>query len=377
MKLNLCFHDDTAVNHDLLVSLHSVQTDNELWLKTTTTHHENCTVYGLSEGTQYAFRVRAVTVYGTSKPGESSDPITLPRLDSMAETLPQDMESTEATQAIATEQELGSTEEDVTLTVTKYDSDEERSSLDVDEFINEDLGAPENVSPGTVPDTLNDSSDYASFVPSSVMKLESADVSDIDYDHLAKRASRDLSETLALREGMEQLQPEVAMKVSPERVPPQKKQKTVKLTVQEHSFEIVPYIKDDVFDLLQDEPRCERATRVPVPLTVSCVLTVTSWNSTEPASTEPIPSSKGPLAVQLVPHVFTLVVFSPPLVISHTQDFLLPEQPDAIRVKVVTLAEWNMYRNLLPQTSFLIIDVANPLVCGRLIMFEFIVPAVT
>ncbi|KAG0410790.1 hypothetical protein HPB47_012088, partial [Ixodes persulcatus] len=124
------------------------QMNNELWMKATTAHQEHCTVYGLIEGGQYAFRVRAVTVYGTSKPSQSSEPVTLLRLgpESRAESLPMETNSTEATEAIATEQDFASTADDATLTVTKYDSDDQRSSLDVDEFLNEDAAASETVS---------------------------------------------------------------------------------------------------------------------------------------------------------------------------------------------------------------------------------------
>ncbi|EEC19998.1 titin, putative [Ixodes scapularis] len=152
------------------------QMNNELWMKATTAHQEHCTVYGLIEGGQYAFRVRAVTVYGTSKPSQSSEPVTLLRLgpESRAESLPMETNSTEATEAIATEQDFASTADDATLTVTKYDSDDQRSSLDVDEFLNEDAAASETVSQVTAPG-VSEWSDYDSLVPSSVVKVETKD----------------------------------------------------------------------------------------------------------------------------------------------------------------------------------------------------------
>ncbi|XP_049270135.1 titin-like [Rhipicephalus sanguineus] len=245
--------------------------DNELWLKATTTHHEHCTVYGLEEGAKYAFRLRAVTVYGTSKPGPSTEPVSLPRLDSRGDTLATEVESTEQTEAIATEQELGSIEEDVTLTVTKYDSDDQRSSLDVDEFLNEDAAVSEVVSQVTAPLAPSELSDYETLVPSSTVKVESVEVSEIDNDTLAKRASLETSDVAVCK--------------------------------------AVP-IEEAVVAATEEEPLLE------APL---------------------LPEPKRPSRFAL----------------------------ENIRTKLFLCsgrrAQWNMYRNLLPESSFLIIDVSEPL----------------
>ncbi|KAK8777263.1 hypothetical protein V5799_029392 [Amblyomma americanum] len=339
--------------------------DNELWLKATTTHHEQCTVYGLEEGAQYAFRLRAVTVYGTSKPGPSTEPIRLPRLDSRADTLATEAESTEQTEAIATEQELGSTEEDVTLTVTKYDSDDQRSSLDVDEFLNEDAAFSEAVSQITAPLVTSELSDYETFVPSSTVKAESGEVSEIDNDTLAKRASLEISDVTTPKEGTaEAIVPEAKEPdelVAELRTLPERKE-VAALPVREHSHEIIPYLSEETFDLSLEEQRYEQATQGYIPLTVSCTLTVLTWqNADDVPSVKRRLDIEQPCGIHLVPHSFHLVVFSPPLLLDQVQGVAAPQPPEGIAVRVVTLAQWNMYRNLLPGSSFLIIDVSEPL----------------
>ncbi|XP_042144924.1 twitchin [Ixodes scapularis] len=344
--------------------------NNELWMKATTAHQEHCTVYGLIEGGQYAFRVRAVTVYGTSKPSQSSEPVTLLRLgpESRAESLPMETNSTEATEAIATEQDFASTADDATLTVTKYDSDDQRSSLDVDEFLNEDAAASETVSQVTAP-AVSEWSDYDSLVPSSVVKVESGDITEAEYDALTKRASLEIFEKLGLSEAAvvhEDNEPheeetfETIGVVVPSDAVLQKEEKLESL-VREHSFGIVPFVSDASFDLLQEEPRYESGTTSYVPLTVSCVLTITSWHLAEESSTEPAPTSQHPLPILLVSHIFSLVVFSQPLLLDQTQNMPPRKVPDGIIVKLVTQAEYRMYKNLLPESSFLIIDVEHPL----------------
>ncbi|KAH6940066.1 hypothetical protein HPB50_024614 [Hyalomma asiaticum] len=315
--------------------------DNELWLKATTTHHEHCTVYGLEEGGRYAFRLRAVTVYGTSKPGPSTEPISLPRLDSRGDTLATGLESTEQTEAIATEQELGSTEEDVTLTVTKYDSDDQRSSLDVDEFLNEDAAVSEVVSQVTAPLAPSELSDYETLVPSSTVKVESGEVSEIDNDTLDKPTKEEpLLEAPLLPELKE----------------------AAALRIREHSYEVIPYAAENVFDLSLEEQRYEQATHGYIPLTVSCTVTVLTWQNADvaPAGKRRMDTEE-PSGIHLVPHSFHLVVFSPPLLLDQSHEVSAPHSPEGISVRVVTLAQWNMYRNLLPESSFLIIDVSEPL----------------
>ncbi|XP_072142441.1 uncharacterized protein [Dermacentor andersoni] len=339
--------------------------DNELWLKATTTHHEHCTVYGLEEGAKYAFRLRAVTVYGTSKPGPSTEPVSLPRLDSRADTLATEVESTEQTEAIATEQELGSTEEDVTLTVTKYDSDDQRSSLDVDEFLNEDAAVSEAVSQFTAPFMPSELSDYETLVPSSTVKVESGEVSEIDYDTLAKRASLETSDVAVPRvvSVVEAIVPETEKEEPPQEAPllPERKE-AVALPIREHSYEVIPYAADDIFDLSLGERKYEQATQGYIPLTVSCTVTVLAWQNADdtPTVKERVDTEKPP-GIHLVPHTFHLVVFSPPLLLDQTHEVSAPHPPEGITVRVVTLAQWNMYRNLLPDSSFLIIDVLQPL----------------
>lgn len=346
------------------------QMNNELWMKATTAHQEHCTVYGLIEGGQYAFRVRAVTVYGTSKPSQSSEPVTLLRLgpESRAESLPMETNSTEATEAIATEQDFASTADDATLTVTKYDSDDQRSSLDVDEFLNEDAAASETVSQVTAPG-VSEWSDYDSLVPSSVVKVESGDITEAEYDALTKRASLEIFEKLGLSEPAllvedNESHEEEAVEAIDVDVPGdavlQKEEKLASL-VREHSFGIVPFVSDESFDLLQEEPRYESGTTSYVPLTVSCVLTITSWHLAEESSMEPAPTSQRPLPTLLVSHIFSLVVFSPPLLLDQMQNLPPTRFPDGIIVKLVTQAEYRMYKNLLPESSFLIIDVEHPL----------------
>ncbi|CAN7939459.1 unnamed protein product [Ixodes hexagonus] len=346
------------------------QMDNELWMKATTAHQEHCTIYGLVEGGKYSFRVRAVTVYGTSKASQSSDPVTLLRLglESRAESLPMETNSTEATEAIATEQDFPSTADDVTLTVTKYDSDDQRSSLDVDEFLNEDAAASETVSQVTAPGG-SEWSDYDSLVPSSMVKMESGDITEADYDALAKRASLEIFEKLGLKdsvamirdEAVRELEPGESMEVAMPTGALLQKEKELAGLIREHLFAIVPCVTDESFDLLQEEPRYESGTTSYVPLTVSCVLTILSWHSAEEPDMEPASTSERPLAILLEPHTFSLVVFSSPLLLDQTVNLRHTECPDGIIVKVVTMAEWNMYKNLLPDSSFLIIDVAHPL----------------
>ncbi|KAL1422275.1 hypothetical protein MTO96_022153 [Rhipicephalus appendiculatus] len=338
--------------------------DNELWLKATTTHHEHCTVYGLEEGAKYAFRLRAVTVYGTSKPGPSTEPVSLPRLDSRGDTLATEIESTEQTEAIATEQELGSIEEDVTLTVTKYDSDDQRSSLDVDEFLNEDAAVSEVVSQVTAPLAPSELSDYETLVPSSTVKVESGEVSEIDNDTLAKRASLETSDVavckaVPIAEAVVAATKEEPLLEAP--LLPERKE-AVALRIREHSYEVIPYAGDDVFDLSLEEQRYEQATHGYIPLTVSCTVTVLTWqNADDVPAVKRRADTEQPLGIHLVPHTFHLVVFSPPLLLDQTHEVSAPHPPEGIAVRVVTLAQWNMYRNLLPESSFLIIDVSEPL----------------
>lgn len=337
--------------------------DTELWLKATTAHHENCTVYGLEEGAQYAFRLRAVTVYGTSKPGPSTEPVTLPRLDSRADTLAAEAESTEATQAIATEQELGSTEEDVTLTVTRYDSDDQRSSLDVDEFLNEDAAPSEIVSQVTAPLVASEFSDYETLVPSSTVKVESTELSEFDNDTLAKRASLETSDGVAQKVDVpEHIVPEPEEVLFEAPTMPETKE-LVALQLREHSYEIIPQMTDDVFDLSLEEQSFERAVQGYIPLSVSCTVVVLTWQNADDlaSSSESITKSEATQGIQLVPHRFHLVVFSPPLLLDQVQKMGVLQPPEPFTVRVVTLAQWNMYRNLLPGSSFLIIDVSEPL----------------
>lgn len=338
--------------------------DNELWLKATTTHHEHCTVYGLEEGGRYAFRLRAVTVYGTSKPGPSTEPISLPRLDSRGDTLATGLESTEQTEAIATEQELGSTEEDVTLTVTKYDSDDQRSSLDVDEFLNEDAAVSEVVSQVTAPLAPSELSDYETLVPSSTVKVESGEVSEIDNDTLDKRVSLETSDVVVskavpIAEAIVAATKEEPLLEAP--LLPELKEAAA-LRIREHSYEVIPYAAENVFDISLEEQRYEQATHGYIPLTVSCTVTVLTWQNADvaPAGKRRIDTEK-PSGIHLVPHSFHLVVFSPPLLLDQSHEVSAPHSPEGIAVRVVTLAQWNMYRNLLPESSFLIIDVSEPL----------------
>lgn len=338
--------------------------DNELWLKATTTHHEHCTIYGLEEGAKYAFRLRAVTVYGTSKPGPSTEPVSLPRLDSRGDTLATELESTEQTEAIATEQELDSIEEDVTLTVTKYDSDDQRSSLDVDEFLNEDAAVSEVVSQVTAPLAPSELSDYETLVPSSTVKVESGEMSEIDNDTLAKRASLETSDVAVCKAVPIAEAAVAATKEEPLLEAPllPDRKEAVALRLREHSYEVIPYAGDDVFDLSLEEQRYEQATYGYIPLTVSCTVTVLTWqNADDTPAVKRHADAEHPPGIHLVPHTFHLVVFSPPLLLDQTHEVSAPHPPEGITVRVVTLAQWNMYRNLLPESSFLIIDVSEPL----------------
>ncbi|XP_064474530.1 titin homolog isoform X2 [Ornithodoros turicata] len=192
--------DPPAVDGGSPISSYIVErkeVNTDLWLKATSTHHEECTVYGLMEGVKYVFRVKAVNAYGTSKPSEVSDAVRIPKLSSRASAATEDIskvQSSEATEAIASEfneETLVGSEGDISSTVSEYGSDDQRSSLDVDEFIAEDIELTNVESQVSIPGLCSEWSDYDTFITSSGVKYGSVDASELDYDKVGKNEVED------------------------------------------------------------------------------------------------------------------------------------------------------------------------------------------
>lgn len=352
------------------------EVDTDLWLKATTAHHQECTVYGLMEGVRYYFRVRAVTVYGTSKPSESSDVVTIPTLSTGASAVTEtslvpksDAESSEATEAIATEFSeetlVGSQAADLASTISEYGSDDQRSSLDVDEYVIEDIQGVDVESQASIPGAWSDLSDYDTLIPSSGVRYESIDVSELDYDKAVKdgverqETMEEVDDQLELSHFVEEPEksPDAERSVEAKIAAMEKAEKFALSTCQ-HSFDMVTDTTEDVADLALETYPVEVASSDLIPhdnLSVSTVvpyLCVAEFIAYQP--------SEHTVDITVTLNVGYLYISLCPVVLQHVNILPVQHRPAQV-VRIITSAERDPRVELDTTIALLVMDVLHTL----------------